>query len=130
VTRLWDHRAIDVDRLISSDLAARVMTAPIAATGLVAGFGVAVASGSRPLGGVVLAGCGLACIAVWLRRDGRRVTIQLTAAGLFAFALSHVLGLVIGAWPSVIVVAAATAALCWRLSDARWVRLSRRAAAG
>jgi hypothetical protein len=121
---------MDADRLTPSDLAARVMTAPIAATGLVAGFGVAIASGSRPLGGVVLAGCGLACIAVWLRRDGRRVATQLTAAGLAAFALSHVLGLVIGAWPSVIVVAAATAALCWRVSDARWVRLSRRAAAG
>ncbi len=122
---------MDVDRLIPSELAARVMTAPVAATGLVAGFGVAVASGSRPLGGVVLAGFGLTCIAVWLRRDGRRVTIQLTTAGLLAFALSHVLGLVIGAWPSVIVVAAVTAALCWRLSDARWfaARLRSRPAA-
>ena len=36
---------MDVDRLIPSELAARVMTAPVAATGLVAGFGVAVASG-------------------------------------------------------------------------------------
>ena len=111
-----------VDELMWSQRAERVMTAPIAATGLVAGFGVAVASGSRPLGGVVLAACGLACIAVWMRRDGRRITIQLTAAGLLAFALSHVLGLVIGAWPSVLVVAAATAALCWRLSDSRWLR--------
>jgi hypothetical protein len=115
-----------LDDHLSSDLAARVMTAPIAAAGLTAGFGVAAATGSRPAGGVVLAGCGLACIAVWLRRDGRRITIQLTAAGLLAFALSHVLGLVIGAWPAVIIVSAITAALCWRLSDARW--LSRRAA--
>ncbi len=107
------------DQLIPAELAARVATAPVAAGGLVAGFAVAVASGSRPFGGVVLAACGLTCIAVWLRRDGRRVTIQLTAAGLLAFALSHVLGRVIGAWPSVIVVAAATAALCWRLSDSR-----------
>ena len=36
---------------------------------------------------------------------------MLTAAGLLAFALSHVLGLVIGAWPAVLLVAAATAAL-------------------
>ena len=92
-------------------------TGPIAAAGLMAGFGVAVATGSRPLGGVVLAACGLACIAVWLRRDGTRVTVQLTVAGLVAFVVSHLLGLVIGAWPSVIVVSAATAALCWRLSD-------------
>ena len=62
-----------------------VPTAPIAAAGLMAGFGVAVATGPGPLGGVVLAACGLACIAVWLRRDGTRVTVQLTAAGLLAF---------------------------------------------
>ncbi len=107
------------DRLISDELTARVATAPIAATGLVAGFAVALATGSRPLGGVVLAACGLGCIAIWLRRDGRRVTIQLSVAGVLAFALSHLLGLLIGAWPSVLVVAAATAALCWRLSDSR-----------
>jgi hypothetical protein len=102
-----------------ADRLERVPTAPIAAAGLVAGFGVAVASGSRPLGGAVLAACGLACIAVWLRRDGTRVTVQLTATGLVAFAISHLLGRVIGAWPSVIVVSAVTAALCWRLSDSR-----------
>jgi hypothetical protein len=96
----------------------RLATAPIAAAGLLAGFGVADATGSRPLGGAVLAACGLACIAVWLRRDGARVTAQLTVAGVSAFALSHVLGHVIGAWPSVLVVSAVTAALCWRLSDA------------
>lgn len=97
----------------------RLATAPVAAAGLVAGFGVAVATGSRPLGGVVLAACGLTCIAVWRRRDGSRTTIVLTVAGLVAFAASHVLGRVIGAWPSVFTVAAATAALCWRLSDSR-----------
>ena len=102
-----------------ADRLERVPTAPVAAAGLVAGFGVAVATGSRPLGGAVLAACGLACIAVWLRRDGTRVAAQLTATGLAAFAISHLLGGVIGAWPSVIVVSAVTAALCWRLSDAR-----------
>ncbi len=98
---------------------ARVPTAPIAAGGLIAGFAVAVATGSRPLGGVVLAACGLACIAVWSSRDGRGVTVKLTAAGLAGFALSHALGLVIGAWPSVLVVSAVVSALCWRLSDSR-----------
>jgi hypothetical protein len=97
----------------------RVATAPIAAAGLIAGFGVADATGSRPLGGAVLAACGLACMAVWWRRDGGRVMAQLTVAGLAAFALSHVLGRAIGAWPSVLVVSAVTAGLCWRLSDAR-----------
>lgn len=92
-------------------------TAPIAALGLIAGFAVAVASGSRALGGLVLACLGLLCIAIWVRRDGRRIALRLTAVGLFAFALSHVLGLVIGAWPAVLLAAAATAAACWRLSD-------------
>jgi hypothetical protein len=119
-----------IDELISEELAARVPTAPLAATGLIAGFGVAVASGSRPLGGAVMALCGLTCIGVWLRRDGRRVALALTAVGLAAFVLSHVLGMVIGAWPSVLVVSAVTAAFCWRLSDARRGRLSRQAATG
>jgi hypothetical protein len=102
----------------SGDLT-RLPTAPIAAAGLIAGFGVAVASGSRPLGGLVLAGCGLVCVMIWLRRDGVRTALRLTLAGLFAFAVSHVLGLLIGAWPAVLVVAAATAALYWRVSDSR-----------
>ncbi len=100
-------------------LARRVATAPLAAAGLIAGFGVAVATGSRPLGGVVLAAFGLACIAVWLERDGRRTAGLLTGAGLLAFALSHVLGLVIGAWPAVLVMASGMAWVCWRVSDAR-----------
>ena len=83
-------------------MAWRIATAPLAATGLIGGYAVAVASGSRPLGGVVLAGFGLACVAIWLRRDGRRTAAVLAVAGLVAFALSHVLGLVIGAWPAVL----------------------------
>jgi hypothetical protein len=101
------------------ELLDRIPTAPIAAVGLAAGFGVAQATGSRPLGGGVLAACGGACIAVWLRRDGRRTAGWLSAAGLAAFAGSHLLGRVIGAWPAVGVVAVVTAGLCWRFSDAR-----------
>jgi len=100
-------------------MGSELATAPIAAVGLIAGFAVAVASGSRALGGVVLACCGLWCIAIWLRRDGRRTAVRLTLVGLVAFALSHVLGLLIGAWPAVFLAAAATAAACWRLSDVR-----------
>lgn len=95
----------------------RVPTAPVAAAGLIAGFAVAVASGSRPLGGVVLAACGATCVIVWLRRDGPRTAAILTAVGLAAFAASHVLGRLIGAWPSVILVSALCAGVCWRMSD-------------
>lgn len=94
-------------------------TAPLAAAGLLGGYGVAVASGSRPLGGVVLAGFGLLCVTVWLRRDGGRVAATLTAMGLLVFALSHALGLLIGGWAAVVVSAFAAAAICWKVSDSR-----------
>ena len=98
---------------------ARLPTAPIAATALIGGYAVAVTTGSRPLGGVVLALCGLVCVAIWARRDGRRTTIWLSVVGLGAFALSHVIALAIGAWPAVLVVAAITSAACWWFSDSR-----------
>ncbi len=110
------------------DMTGRVATAPVAAAGLIVGYAVAVASGSRPLGGLVLAACGLACIATWLRRDGRRTATTLTAAGLGAFALSHVVGLILGAWPAVLLAAAAIGMLCWRVSDSRHMNPERRAA--
>ncbi len=93
-------------------------TAPLAAAGLIAGYAAAVISGSRPVGGLVLAAFGLLCISIWLRRDGPRVAAKLTLSGLVAFALSHVLGLLIGAWPAVLLTAAGLALVCWRLSDA------------
>lgn len=95
----------------------RTPTAGLAAAGLIGGFAVATASGSRPLGGAVMAAFGLPCIAIWLRRHSRRTAAGLAAAGLLAFAVSHALGLVIGPWPAVLVVAAATAALYWVRSD-------------
>lgn len=97
----------------------RLPTAAIGATGFIVGFAVAVISGSRALGGVVLGLCGVVCIAIWLRRDGRQVATALTTAAVLAFALSHLLGLVIGAWPAVLLTTAAMAGLCWRVSDSR-----------
>jgi hypothetical protein len=96
----------------------RLATAPIAAAGLIAGYAVAVGADSRPLGGVVLAGFGLACVAIWWRRDGRRTAAALTVASVLAFAFSHVLALIVGAWPAVLLMAASIAAICWQVSDA------------
>ena len=107
----------DAHELSRARLADRIPTFPLAATGLIAGFGVAIGTGSRPLGGALMAAFGLTCIYFWVVRDGTRTAVQLTLVGLVAFALSHVLGLVIGAWPSVLVVSAVTAWACWRLSD-------------
>jgi hypothetical protein len=94
-------------------------TAPIAAAGLIAGYAVAAASGSRPLGGAVLAAFGLTCVWVWLGRDGVRMTVILTGVGLLAFALSHVIALLTGPWPAVLLAAAAAGGASWRLSDSR-----------
>jgi branched-subunit amino acid permease len=100
----------------------------MAATGLIAGYGVAVATGSRPLGGVLLALCGIVCVAIWERRDGRRTAIRLTLVGLGAFVLSHVVALLVGAWPAVLLAAAVTFAACWRLSDSKRPRVERASA--
>jgi hypothetical protein len=122
---LWEHRGVP----ITTDLE-RMPTAPLAAAGLIGGFAIAVGSGSRPLGGVFMAACGLPCIATWLRRDGRVTAAGLTVTGLAAFAASHILGPAIGAWPAVILVSAVTGGACWRWSDSRRpdARLSRPAA--
>ena len=94
-------------------------TAPIAAGTLVVAYAVAVGTGSRPLGGVVLAIGGLWCIWAWLQRHGRRTATILGCVGFAAFVLSHVLALAIGAWPSVLIVSALTALAAWLASDAR-----------
>jgi hypothetical protein len=96
-----------------------VPTAPVAAASLIAGFGVAVGTGSRPLGGLVMAVGGLWCIRAWEQRHGRRTAVELACVGFGAFVISHVLGLLIGAWPSVLVVSAVTAAVTWRRADSR-----------
>jgi hypothetical protein len=96
-------------------------TAPVAAGSLIAGYAVASAAGSRPLGGVVLLAGGLWCVRAWTQRNDTRTAVTLACAGLAAFALSHVLALAIGAWPAVLLVAAAMAAMAWLRADARVV---------
>jgi hypothetical protein len=96
-----------------------IPTAPLAAGTLIAGYAVAVGSGSRPLGGVVLLIGGLWCGRVWLRRHGARTAATLLGVGLLAFAVSHLLGLAIGAWPAVLVVSAGMAVAAWILADSR-----------
>jgi len=48
-----------------------------------------------------------------------RTAVSLTGVGLSAFALSHVLAPAVGAWPSVLLVSAAMAAIAWSQADAR-----------
>lgn len=93
-------------------------TAPVAAGSLIAGYAVAVASGSRALGGVVLVLAGLWCLRAWTRRHGARSALALALVVFAAFVLSHVLGLLLGAWPSVLLVSALTGAVVWLRADA------------
>jgi len=54
-------------------------TAALAAATLIAGFAVAVGTGSRPLGGLVLVLGGLLCFRIWRLRDGPRAAAILAA---------------------------------------------------
>jgi hypothetical protein len=96
-------------------------TAPVAAGSLIVGYAVASATGSRPLGGVVLLAGGLWCVRAWTQRNDTRTAVTLACAGLAAFVLSHVLARAIGAWPAVLLVAAAMAAAAWLRADTRAV---------
>jgi hypothetical protein len=96
-------------------------TAPLAAGSLVAGYGVVAATGSRPLGGAVLAAGGLCCIEIWRRRHGTRTAVRLGGVGFAAFVVSHLLALALGPWPAVLIVAVATGAATWGLADSRMV---------
>lgn len=102
----------------------RMPTAPIAAGSLIAGFAVAVGTGSRPLGGVVLAAGGLWCIQTWRRRHGTRTAVILGCVGFGAFVISHLLALAIGAWPSVLLVSTVVALVVWTQADARLSRVT------
>jgi len=121
--------AVNCDRRRAEERALRCAsvrerpTAPVAAGTLIVGYAVAVGTGSRPLGGVVLTIGGLWCIRVWLQRHGTRTAVKLACVGFGAFVASHLLALAIGAWPSVLVVSAVVAATVWTLADARTVRV-------
>lgn len=86
---------------------------------LVLGFAVASLTGSRPLGGVVLVLGGILCAWLMLREAGLRATVVTLVAVLVLFVLSHPLGLVIGSWPSVLLVATVAGAIAYALARPR-----------
>jgi hypothetical protein len=102
----------------------RIPTAPLAAASLIVGYAVAAYTGSRPLGGVVLAVGGIWCIRVWVHRCGPRTAVTLGCVGLGAFVLSHLFALVIGPWPSVLLVSCVTALVVWTRADERSLLLT------
>lgn len=98
---------------------ARVPTAPIVASSLVAGYLVARETKVRALGGVVLAAGGLAAGRTWARECGPVTTAVLEGVYLGGFGASHPLAKKIGAWPAVFTVAGVSAAAAYVLCDRR-----------
>jgi hypothetical protein len=95
-----------------------MQTAPIAAGSLVAGYGVAVKSGVRPLGGAVLLTGTIWCAREWTRSHSVITAAALVGVQGAAFVVSHRLARRIGAWPSVLVTAAVSGAAA-ALADRR-----------
>lgn len=96
-----------------------IPTAPIVAGSLVGGYLVARETKVRPLGGAVLLAGGLAAGRTWLRTTSPATTALLTGVYLGGFGASHPLAKKIGAWPSVLTVAAVSGASAWALCDRR-----------
>ena len=93
-------------------------TAPLAAGSLIVGYAVAAGSGSRPLGGLVLIAGAVPCMRTWTLRRGPRTATALIGVGLAALILSHLIALVTGAWPAVLLSAAVMGAAAWIYADA------------
>ncbi|RKQ36963.1 hypothetical protein [Kocuria tytonis] len=94
-----------------------VPSAALVATGLIGGYGIARATGVRPLGGVALLACGVAAGRTWLASAGPVTTAGLGTLYVAGFGLSHPLAKKLGAWPSVLTVTAVNAAASWALVD-------------
>jgi hypothetical protein len=94
-----------------------VPTAPIAAGSLVGGYLVARETGVRPLGGVVLAAGGAWCTRRWAQTSGPAAAVGLLGLYLAGFGASHPLAKRIGAWPSVLTVAAVSGGAAFAVSD-------------
>ena len=96
------------------------MTWPVASGSLLLGFAVAQLTGVRPLGGIVLvAGCAW-CALRWLRGGGRgryARTAVLVILYVGGFVVSHVIADTLGAWTSVLLVAAVVGVAVYALAD-------------
>lgn len=94
-----------------------VPTAPVAAGSLIAGYVTARATKVRPLGGLVLAAGGAYAATRWRKQVGLPKTGVLLATYLGGFGASHPLAKKIGAWPSVLSVAAVSGGASYLLAD-------------
>ena len=91
----------------------------MAAGSLIAGYGVAAATDVRPAGGLVLLLGGSWCARQWWRSNGPVTAVALGTTYAGAFVVSHPLAKQIGAWPSVLAVAAVTGAVSYAATNDR-----------
>ena len=98
----------------------RFPSALLVAVGLAAGFGIAQGTGIRALGGAVFVAAGLAAGALWVRRRGLPVAVDLAALYVAAFVLAHVLAIGVGlpAWLAVSLVTLTAAGVTFAVADA------------
>jgi len=94
-------------------------TALLAGGSLVAGFAVADLTGLRALGGVVLLVAAAVCALQWRRLAGLPAAAALVLVYAAAFAGAHPLARLVGAWPSVVLVAAGTAIVAYLATRGR-----------
>lgn len=91
----------------------RLLVACVASASLVIGFLVAVTTGNRALGGVVLLVGGLWCAWQLVRLAGWWRMLIVGAVYVASFIFSHPLGNIIGSWPSVFLVAIITGMIAY-----------------
>ena len=97
----------------------RLPTAPLIAAGLVGGFALAQATEIRPLGGAIMLAANAAALPSWWSKGGAPLSIGLSTVYWLGMGVSHPLAKEIGVWPSVLSVAAVSAAAAWGLADRR-----------
>ena len=96
-----------------------VPTGAVAALALVLGYLVADLTGVRALGGVLLLVGLVVCAVQWRRRVGTGRTVLLVGVFVALFVVSHLLARAVGAWPSVLTVAAVMWAVAFAVADRR-----------
>ena len=94
----------------------RLQISLVGASSLIIGFALAFATKIFWLGGIVLVVGGAYCVWRSWKLSGWWRTLIILAIFSVAFAVSHPLGEVIGAWPSAIGVAVVAGVLCWMIS--------------
>jgi hypothetical protein len=103
-----------------------IPTAPVAASGLIAGFAAGRYLHRRDLAGILSAAALAWCVPAWRNAAGPGAAAGLAATYVGGLGASHPLAKKIGAWPSVLVVSAASAGAAAVVADRRILRRPRR----